>query len=180
MTNTNDFRKYSYQSDTAYLLQGFNVSRSSAVPKEKPVEKPKEGLRVLENEKRRVFKSTREIKAEAKAVGLRAFICIVVAISVVAMFGVTLRSYAMKNELTREISSLQTQISNAQSENISLQSQLDAMVSIGTIEDYAVNKLHMSKMNSSMVQYVDVDQYKQERMAMIAKANASTNQKSNK
>ena len=63
--------------------------------------------------------------------------------------------------MTREISSVKTNISNAQSENISLQSELDTMVSISMIDDYAVNKLHMTKMKSNQIQYMDVKQFKQ-------------------
>lgn len=86
---------------------------------------------------------------------------------IIAFVGLTLYSFAVKNELTREISSVKVDIANAQSENISLQSQLDAMVSISMIDDYAVNKLHMTKMKSNQVQYMDVEQYKQDYMNRI-------------
>lgn len=173
MTNTNDFRRYSYENDPAYLIQSFSQSRSSAAPKRKPVEEPNSNLKLRDkNDVQAKVKSLRQVQSESKATALRAIICCIAAALLIAMFAVTLNSFAMKNELTRRNASLQTQISNAQSESISLQSQLDAMVSIGTIEDYAVNKLHMVKMDSSEVQYVDVDQYKQNRMEMINKANA--------
>lgn len=32
MTNTGDFRRYSYGSDAAYAVQAFNYQRSSAAP----------------------------------------------------------------------------------------------------------------------------------------------------
>lgn len=32
MVNTNDFRRYSYDSDAAYALEAFNKTRSSAAP----------------------------------------------------------------------------------------------------------------------------------------------------
>ena len=35
------------------------------------------------------------------------------------------------------------------------------------IDDYAVNKLHMTKMKSNQVQYMDVEQYKQDYMNRI-------------
>lgn len=169
MTNTNDFRRYSYQYDTNYLLNGFNLTRSSAVPKERPVEEPKADTRftVHENVK---YKTAKEIVAEEKLAFRKAVMILVAAISIIAVVGLTLHSFALKNELTRDISKLQTNISNAQSENISLQSQLDAMLSVGTIEDYAVNKLHMTKMSSNQVQYMDVNEYKQAHMENLKKA----------
>ena len=86
---------------------------------------------------------------------------------VIGFVGLTLYSFAVKNELTREISSAKVNIANAQSENISLQSELDTMVSISMIDDYAVNKLHMTKMESNQIQYMDVNQYKQDYMKKI-------------
>ena len=38
------------------------------------------------------------------------------------------------------------------------------------IDDYAVNKLHMTKMKSNQVQYMDVEQYKQAAQAQAALA----------
>lgn len=160
MTNTNDFRRYSYQYDPSYLINSFDVSRSSAVPKRKPQALPEEEttFTVRENVK---YKTANEIALEEKLSAKKALLVLLSAICIIAVVGLTLHSFALKNELTREISSLQTNISNAQSENISLQSQLDAMVSVGTIETYAVEQLHMTKMSSNQVQYMDVNEFKQ-------------------
>lgn len=160
MTNTNDFRRYSYQYDPSYLINSFDVSRSSAVPKRKPQVLPEEETKftVRENVK---YKTANEIALEEKLSAKKALLVLLSAICIIAVVGLTLHSFALKNELTREISSLQTNISNAQSENISLQSQLDAMVSVGTIETYAVEQLHMTKMSSNQVQYMDVNEFKQ-------------------
>ena len=141
MTNTNDFRRYSYQNDTSYMLNGFNVSRSSTAPS--------------------------QIKHEQALCAKRAVALILTAVIVIGFVGLTLYSFAVKNELTREISSAKVNIANAQSENISLQSELDTMVSISMIDDYAVNKLHMTKMESNQIQYMDVNQYKQDYMKKI-------------
>lgn len=43
MTNTGDFRRYSYGSDAAYAVQAFNYQRSSAAPAYIP--KPEKNLR---------------------------------------------------------------------------------------------------------------------------------------
>lgn len=93
----------------------------------------------------------------------------VIAVVCLSMVGLLLNSMATKNELTREISQKQTQIANAKSENISLQSELDAMVSVSMIDEYAVDKLGMSKVKSNQIQYMDVSQYKAERQKMLQK-----------
>lgn len=166
VTNTNDFRRYSYQYDTSYMLSGFNQTRSSAAPKRKPAVEPEEerNFKVHSNT---VLKSEEQIIREEKLSLKKTALLLVVATFIIAFVGITLNSFAVKNELTREISSVQVNISNAQSENISLQSQLDAMVSISMIDDYAVNTLHMTKMKSNQVQYIDVNQYKQNHMKKI-------------
>ena len=56
-----------------------------------------------------------------------------------------------------------------QSENISLQSELDSLVSVSMIDDYAVNKLGMKKVKSNQIQYVDVDGYKAQKQAQLGK-----------
>lgn len=166
MTNTNDFRRYSYQSDTSYIIDGFNLSRSSAAPKRRQEQHEQEdaNLKLRENSK---IKSADQIKHEQALCTKRAAALLLCAVMIIAFVGLTLYSFAVKNELTREISSVKVDIANAQSENISLQSQLDAMVSISMIDDYAVNKLHMTKMKSNQVQYMDVEQYKQDYMNRI-------------
>lgn len=158
MTNTNDFRRYAYQYDPSYLIDSFDVSRSSAAPKRKPVEAPKRETKFTVRENVN-YKSAEDIIAQERKALRKAVLIVITAICVIAVVGLTLHSFALKNELTRENAALQTQISNAQSEGISLQSQLDAMVSVGTIEKYAVEKLHMTKMNSNQVQYMDVKEY---------------------
>ena len=51
MTNTGDFRRYSYSTDASYALKAFDVERSSAAPAYPP-RKEKE-LKVRENKGRK-------------------------------------------------------------------------------------------------------------------------------
>ena len=70
------------------------------------------------------------------------------------------------NELTFEISRLEKKlILPAQSENTRLNSELDSLVSMSMIDQYAVEKLGMTKMKSNQIKYIDVSQYKQKRLA---------------
>ena len=166
MTNTNDFRRYSYRNDTSYLIGSFDISRGSQAPKIRPESAPERELKVHENKK---VKSKSQIKAEQRIAFNKAVRIAVIAVVCLSMVGLLLNSMATKNELTREISQKQTQIANAKSENISLQSELDAMVSVSMIDEYAVDKLGMSKVKSNQIQYMDVSQFKAERHMMHQK-----------
>jgi cell division protein FtsL len=157
VTNTNDFRRYSYQNDPSYLISGFNVSRGSQAPKIRPQTQPQQDLKVRQNSN---VKSNAQLKSEQKASFKKAVRIAILAVASLVMVALVLNSFAVKNELTKEISKQEVLISNAQSENISLQSQLDAMVSISMIDQYAVEKLGMTKVKSNQIQYIDVNEYK--------------------
>jgi coenzyme F420-reducing hydrogenase gamma subunit len=79
------------------------------------------------------------------------------------VLGGVLFTFAQKNKLNHEVASINRQISEAQSESTRLNSQLDALVSVEMIDQYAVEKLGMSKMQSGQMRYVDVDAYMQAR-----------------
>lgn len=164
MTNTGDFRRYSYSGDMSYAIQAFNMSRSSAAPAYKP-EAQKE-LKVRENNKR---KSKNQLLQEQRiGFGKAVVICTTALLSIAMLFAV-LHSYALKNELVHEISTLETQLSIAQSENTRINSELNALVSMNMIDKYAVEKLGMSKMQSNQIRYIDVSQYKEQRQIAMEK-----------
>ena len=177
MTNTNDFRRYSYSSDPAYLINQFDFSRGSQAPKIKPQSQPdvNKGFKVHEN---KTFKTKSQLKAEQKRGVSSTLKIAAVAVTCFVMIALVIGSLAVKNELTKEIAAKQTQIANAQSENISLQSELDSLVSVSMIDDYAVNKLGMKKVKSNQIQYVDVDGYKAQKQAQLGKqANQNAKEK---
>ena len=89
------------------------------------------------------------------------------------MIGAVLNSLAVKNQLTREIAKKEIAIANAQSEYISLESQLNSLVSISMIDKYAVEELGMTKVRSNQIQYMDVSEFKAEREAALAEAEAA-------
>ena len=80
-------------------------------------------------------------------------------------FFAVLYTNAKTNELTFEISRLEKNYSTAQSENTRLNSELDSLVSMSMIDQYAVEKLGMTKMKSNQIKYIDVSQYKQNVLA---------------
>ena len=161
MTNTGDFRRYSYSTEAAYAVQAFNYQRTSAAPSYVPT--PKKDFKVRERSQR---KSKAQLLHEQK-LSLKKALCL-------TMLFAVLYTNAKTNELTHEISDLQKNLSVSQSENTRLNSELDSLVSMNMIDQYAVEKLGMTKMKSNQIKYIDVSQYKQKRMAA---AQAILNQK---
>lgn len=163
MTNTNDFRRYSYEYDAAYAVDAFNMSRSSAVPKTaQPQPERRRGLRLTPGTKR---KNRAQLVAEQKTAFKKAISIAAVTFAVMCMFFAVMFTFSMKNELNREIAKLQSEIALAESENISLNAELEAMVSVSQIDTYAVEKLGMTRLDSNMIKYVDTAEFKQARTA---------------
>lgn len=164
MTNTGDFRRYSYASDASYAVEAFSLNRSSAAPAYKP--QTQRELKVRENNKR---KSRSQLLAEQKLGLKRAVVIAVTALLSIAMLYSVLHTYAKKNELTHEISNLETQLAIAESENTRIKSELDSLVSMSMIDRYAVDELGMSKVQSNQIVYVNVSEYKQQHQIAMEK-----------
>ncbi|MBQ9516519.1 MAG: hypothetical protein IJR60_00385 [Eubacterium sp.] len=185
MTNTNDFRGYTGYGSSNYLIDSFDVTRGSHAPKLRPQEEPSQPLKLRQNKK---LKSKSVLRKEERISVAKAIKVAAVAVLCLGMICMVLHSMALKNELTKEISAKQTAIANAQSDYISLQSQLNSAVSMKTIDKVAVEKLGMTKMNSNQIQYMDVDEFvaaqkkaaEKEKAEAEKKAHQKTDQKSAK
>ena len=158
MTNTNDFRRFTEKNDYNALIQSFSYTRGSELPKTKPqYDSPARKLKLKEGQG---IKSREQLLHEQKKTRRQIIRICTVAALCLGMICVVLNSFAVKNELTRTISKQETAIANAESDYISLEAELNSLVSISMIDKYAVEKLGMSKARSGQVQYVDVDEYK--------------------
>ena len=162
VTNTGDFRRYSYSSDTSYAIEAFNLSRSSAAPAYTP--ETKKDLKVRENNKR---KSKNQLLQEQRLSFSKTVSIAIVSVLILAMLLGVLYTYAKKNELNHEISNLETQLAVAQSENTRINSELNSLVSMSMIDKYAVEKLGMTKMQSNQISYIDVSQYKEKHKTAV-------------
>lgn len=174
MTNTNDFRRYSYHADPTYLINNFNLQRGSQAPDLKPKKKTEE--RELKLREGNGIKSKSELKHEQRLAFNDAVKLAVVAMFCLALIGLVINSFAVKNELTRKNAASEVAIANAQSEYISLESELDALVSMSMIDKYAVEQLGMVKVKSNQIQYIDVSEYKAQREMSIKKAESKKTQ----
>ncbi len=151
----NTVGSYNYHpADITSALNAFSVSRSSVAPELEPEEK--KGLSIRTNTRR---KSITAIKSEQRVAFVQAVVLVTAAVLALAMVSGVLYTFVQENELTKEISSIQTEINIAESENISLNSQLESMVSISQIEDYAVNHLGMAKLQPSQIVYIDTSEF---------------------
>lgn len=163
MTNSNDFRRYTYSPDAYYAVKAFDMHRGSQAPKLEP-EKEKE-FKVREN---KAVKSRSQIVREQKKAFAKAVKIAVVAVAMLLLAALTVNSFVQKNELTRQISQTQTDIANAESEYVSLQSSLNSLVSMSMIDEYAVEELGMTKVKSNQIQYIDVEAYKDQRRKKLS------------
>lgn len=160
MTNTGDFRRYSFSSDTAYAIKAFDNSRSSAAPAYVP--EPKKDFKVREKSRK---KSKAQLIHEQRLGIKKAVKTAAVSLLCFSMLFGVIYTYAQKNELTHEIASLENDLAISQSENTRLNSELDSLVSMSMIDQYAVEKLGMTKMKSNQIKYIDISEYKQKRQA---------------
>lgn len=165
MTNATDFRRFSYGVDfeTRNAVNAFSQTRSSAAPKMAPSEAPdipapqrRRKLTVTTNER---MKSRSELVASQRLAFRKAMAIIgVLAVAAVMLFAM-LFTYAVKNEYTNEIANIKTELSREINQSICTNAELEALVTIDQIEDYAVNKLGMVKLEPEQVVYIDVEKY---------------------
>lgn len=100
-------------------------------------------------------KSNRQLRREAIASALGAAKILVVTVLVFAFLGGLIGSKVKLVLAQREGEELQKQITAAQTENSRLTMALDNMVSGENIEDYAVNKLGMKKLERYQIHYLE-------------------------
>ncbi len=164
MTNTGDFRRYSYSRELSGAISAFSAEQGSAAPKRRPRTETEPELKVVNG----VKKSYAEHLKEQRAARVKAVKICLSALLIFSMLIAVVYSYVLKNELTKEISKIQNDISIAQSENTRLNSELDALVSMKMIDEYAVERLGMTKIQKNQINYIDVSEFKAQREKELA------------
>ena len=71
-------------------------------------------------------------------------------------FAIVIYSTLQLDEINRDIASVDQKISIAKSEKVRLDMELDSIISMDKVEDYAANTLGMSKVQDYQVVYVDL------------------------
>ena len=165
MTGTGDFRRFTYSNDVTGAISAFSVEHTSAAPKRRRQSGTEdESTLKLRNG---AVKTLARHKEEQRLSTKKALKIAGSAVLVFAMLLSVVYSFVIKNELTKEISSIQSDIAVAQSENTRLNSKLDSLVSMKMIDEYAVEKLGMTKIQKSQINYVDVSAFKAQREKQI-------------
>lgn len=139
-----------FDANAAYDLSGFEAERARPVREEEPYRRPELKVADERKPKTRAQLRTEEVrgyKVSAKVVA--------VAVILFAMLAAVLYGESMKNQLSHEISTLQNQLNVAKSENTRLNMELNALVSIEKIDQYATEKLGMVKMSKYQIEYID-------------------------
>ena len=97
-------------------------------------------------------KTLNQVKREMHASALQSAI----SIFLLSMLSALLYGRIKVDELDRQISAAETKITTAQSENVRLNMQLDSMISLKNVEEYAQTNLGMVKMESYQIEYIDL------------------------
>ena len=79
-----------------------------------------------------------------------------VAMAILMFMALAIYSRVKLDEINREISSVEKKNELAQSYAVKLNNELNAIVSINNVEEYATNELGMTKIQDYQVYYIDM------------------------
>ena len=142
---------------SAYDFERFEprtVSKSAAAPKINNPGQNTPDLKLVRKPK----PSKAQLKKEANEALIKTFKIVTVAVIAMALFGTAIYSRLRLDEINREISRVDSAIETAKSDSVKLTNELNALVSIDKVEDYAENVLGMTKIQDYQVVYVDLSQ----------------------
>lgn len=140
---------YNYNYDRNEKVVSYN---SSAAPKVKPEPQKKPQLELVQKKKLTAQQMRYQSALEAK----RTIKVMAVAVSIMMFMAVSIYSRIQLDEINREISAVENQIELAKSDAVKLNNELNAVVSIDNVEEYAVNELGMEKVQDYQVEYIDM------------------------
>lgn len=115
-----------------------------------PVKRPQ--IELVKKPKKTVAQAKRDMVKTA----LQTLKICVISVFLLSMLAALLYGRLKVDELDRQISSVQTNITAAQSENVRLNMQIDSMISLENVEQYAQTQLGMVKMESHQIEYIDL------------------------
>lgn len=138
--------------DGAYKFELFEANQA-AMPAPKRQEEPKGPQRVV-REKRQ---TKAETEAEARAINKRLAKIFIVAVCFVALLIVNMSAHANMEKNALAIAAVQTAIEQENSRTVDLRSKLTQKMSTEAIEDYAINRLGMIKINRSQINYINAN-----------------------
>lgn len=109
-------------------------------------------MQLVQKKKKTVVEARREMRMNARSAAK----IFVIAICLLSMFAMLLYGRLRVDELTREVNSVSAKLEEAQGENVRLNMQLDSMISLEKVENYAKNDLGMTKVEGYQIEYIDL------------------------
>lgn len=133
-----------YRDDNlAYDLSVYEP-KSNVVPKTQPKAEPKAKPRI-------------EIRRNTIALPQNLFTIFLTAAVIFAVMFALLYGKVETNRLFGEITTLESQLSELESDNASLAAEYESKTSLKSIEEYAQNVLGLEKLDKSQIEYVEVE-----------------------
>ena len=139
----------------------YGTSAPQIIPEIEPVKEPArkkapvKTVKIAKPAKKTVERASAAQKAASKRSAVQSFALLAVVFVVVALFAGMIGLNSSLDEKVTKINVVQAQINEAKSEQIRLEAQLDALVSVDKIDDYAVNVLGMVKLEDYKITYID-------------------------
>ncbi|MBR5245787.1 MAG: hypothetical protein IKV25_00260 [Clostridia bacterium] len=140
---------YAYNYNRNERVVSYN---GSAAPKVKPQPQKKPQLELVQKTRLTAAQIRQQTAVETR----KTFKVMCIAMVVVMFMALAIYSRVKLDEINREISSVEKKIELAQSDAVKLNNELNAIVSINNVEEYATNELGMTKIQDYQVYYIDM------------------------
>lgn len=140
---------YNYNYNKNDKIVSFN---GSAAPKVKPAPQKRPQLELVQKTRM----TARQLQQQTAAETRKPIKVMCVAMAILMFMALAIYSRVKLDEINREISSVEKKIELAQSDAVKLNNELNAIVSINNVEEYATNELGMTKVQDYQVYYIDM------------------------
>ena len=146
------------QNRNAYAYNNYNQNakihnlNSTAAPKIKPAPQTRPALRLVKKTRQTAAQIRQQTAADTK----RIVKAMSVAIAIFLFMALAIYSRVQLDEINREINTIENKIELAKSDEIKINNELNSIISINNVEDYAANQLGMVKVQNHQVVYVDL------------------------
>lgn len=129
-----------------------SYNNGSAAPKMKPAPQKRPNLELVQKTRQTASQIRQQTTADTKRIIKVMFI----AVTILMFMAIAIYSRVQLDEINREIKSVENKIELAESDSIRINNQLNSIISINNVEDYAMNELGMVKVQDYQVVYVDL------------------------
>ena len=129
-----------------------SYKNGSAAPKMKPAPQKRPNLELVQKTRQTATQIRQQTTADTK----RIIKVMLIAVTILMFMAIAIYSRVQLDEINREIKSVENKIELAESDSIRINNQLNSIISINNVEDYAMNELGMVKVQDYQVVYVDL------------------------